>query len=244
MTDANLKETGRRLLALQEVDLHRAEIRERADQLPQKRVVAALRAKQAEGDQRLAQIKERLEQSKHQERIRSGELADLEEKINEEQQKIEAATDHRELAALTQDLEGLARRRSALEDESLELLEKQQNLENLRTDITDKIAALKAREESEIADYRCEAAALTDELKEQDARRAQIAETLPAELLARYDRLAEEKDGLAVARYRGGRCLVCSLAPPTAKRALIEASDQIENCPHCHRLLVVEDDDD
>jgi len=244
MPTESLKETGARLLALQEVDMQRARIRAQIESLPQKRTVAALRAKQAEGVGRLAQIEERLQEATAQEKVLGVELQSLEGKIGQEQKKIEATTDHREVAALTRELEALAQHKDALEDKSLILLQKQQDLEGLRIDTEEKLAALKAREQSEIAEYRHSGTLLAEELKEQDGYREELAAGLPAGVLERYMALAAEKDGVAVAHYRGGRCLGCSMTPPTGQRALIEASEEIEVCPHCRRLLVVERDDD
>ncbi|MCL2332385.1 MAG: hypothetical protein FWC54_02710 [Actinomycetia bacterium] len=236
-----LKETGAQLLALQEIDTARRAQQDQIETLPQKRTVAALRAKQAEGQARITQIEERIAEVALQEEVGSAALATVETKIAEEQAKIDVACDHREVSALTQELDTLARRKDALEDENLALLQKQQDLENLRSDTEEKLAALAARERDEIAQYQKQLASLKAELAELDAQRAKRADTLPADLLAHYDALAQEKGGVVVARFLGGRCLACSIVPPTSQRALIEASDEIECCPQCRRLLVVED---
>jgi len=235
-----LKRCGAQLLALQDVDAQRRDVADRLEALPQKRTIMALRAKQQEGAQRIALIEEKQAEAAQQEAILNVDLAAVETRIAEEQAKIDAATDHREVARLTQELDTLARRKDATEDKNLELLQKQQDLENLLTDTNDKIAALEQRERAEIAAYQEQATALKAELAALDAQRAQVAATLPGDVLERYDALAGQKGGVVVARFQKGRCQGCSIVPPTADRARIEASDEIEVCPHCRRLLVVE----
>jgi len=238
--DEELTKIGARLLELQEVDTARRGLAEQIEALPQKRTVAALRAKQAEGAQRIALIEEKIAEAKQQEAALSKDLAAVEARISEEQGHIDEATDHREVTALSTALDALAQRKDALENESLSLLQKQQDYENLKADTAGKIASLQAREQSEIAAYREQASALKGELATLDAQRKTIAEALPAELMARYDTLATTKGGIVVTRFKKGKCLGCSITPPTGQRARIEDSDEIEACPQCGRLLVVE----
>ena len=236
-----LKETGAHLLALQEVDSKRRALHHQIETLPQKRTVAALRAKQEEGARRIAQIEARIAEEALKEETAGAALATLETKIAEEQHKIDAATDHREVAALTRELETLATRKDGLESESLGHLQQEEDLELLRIDTEEKVAALAARERAETVAYRQQIAELTMRLAHHDEQRAQIASALPLELQQRYEALAKDKD-IAVARFAQGRCLGCGVAPPTGEGARIESSDEVESCPHCHRLLIVSED--
>ena len=236
----SLKDCGAQLLALQDVDANRRKVAEQIEALPQKRTVVALRAKQEEGSRRIDLIEEKAAEAITREKALGDDLAAVEARIAEEQAKIDETTDHREVAVLSTSLDTLAKRKDELENESLELLQKQQDLEGLRTDTQGKIAALSEREQAEIAAYREQAGVLKSELSALDAQRTELAGTLSPELLQRYDTLVTEKGGIVVVRFQKGRCLGCSIVPPTAQRALIEESDEIENCPHCRRLLVVE----
>ena len=235
-----LRRCGAQLLALQEVDRVRSDNAERLENLPQKRTIMALRAKREEGARHVTTINDRVAGLKQKEAILDVDLAAVETRIIDEQKKIDATTDHREVTRLTQSLDLLSRRKDDIENESLELLEAQQKLERTRVDTEEKIAALLEREQAEIAAWKALAGALKAELAASDAKHAQIAATLPGDLRARYDELAELKGGVVVARFQKGRCLGCRVAPPTADRARIETSDRIERCPHCHRLLVTE----
>ncbi|MCL2882618.1 MAG: hypothetical protein FWF45_07040 [Coriobacteriia bacterium] len=238
--DEELKRIGDQLLELQEIDTARRKVAEQIDALPQKRIVAALRAKQAEGDQRIKLIEAKIAEVAGSEADLGKDLAAVEARISEEQGHIDEATDHREAAVLSTSLDALAQRKDALENKSLELLQKQQDYENLRTDTEEKIGVLQAREGAEIAAYREQAGALKTELDGLDAQRKAVTDTLPADVLARYDTLVETKGGIVVTRFKKGKCLGCSIVPPTGQRARIEDSDEIEACPQCGRLLVVE----
>ncbi len=241
MTTDALRATGQALLALQEADVALAEAEAALVALPQGKRVAALRAKQAEGAQRLAAIDARREEFGVQERRLQQDIEEIDAKLTAEQAKIEGTSDHREVQALTQELDLLAQRKNAIENETLECMQKRQDLSALRQDTEAKIAALASREQQEIAQYRKEHAELTEEINGAKSLVQEREAALDADLLARYQSLKGQKGGLAVARYAGGRCQTCSMQPPTGKRAEIEAGMTIEQCPSCGRLLVVEE---
>ena len=70
--------------------------------------------------------------------------------------------------------------------------------------------------------------------------RAAIAEEIPADLLALYDRIRVRSGGLGAAALRGRRCSGCQLeATPTARAEYAAAADDVVlRCEECERVLV------
>jgi predicted nucleic acid-binding Zn-ribbon protein len=84
------------------------------------------------------------------------------------------------------------------------------------------------------------AAALGAELESIGAERKQVVSGVPADLLALYDRLRDQKEGVGAAALRARRCSGCSLELNPADLAAIKAkpSDEVVRCEECSRILV------
>jgi predicted nucleic acid-binding Zn-ribbon protein len=91
--------------------------------------------------------------------------------------------------------------------------------------------AVEARERAE--------AVVDAELAQRRAEREREAAPLPSDLLARYDRLRAQHDGVAVARLIGGRCDGCHLmlAQAALERIRTAPPDEVVECEECGRLL-------
>jgi len=110
------------------------------------------------------------------------------------------------------------------------------------------LSADKAEKDSELADLAEQTAARQQEidaalatvaagLAEQGRQRDTLTGQLPVALRKRYDMLIERRNGLAVVEARGGACLGCNMhLPPQLFNRLFVAKD-VQNCPHCSRLL-------
>ena len=112
------------LLELQALDLELLRSHKKLEELPEKHAILAARAKQREvtalqGKADLVVAKLQSDLKAHQD-----EIAMLTAKIDEEQAKVMATTDHRAVTSITREMDGLKRRRDKLEMESLQLMER------------------------------------------------------------------------------------------------------------------------
>jgi predicted nucleic acid-binding Zn-ribbon protein len=79
------------------------------------------------------------------------------------------------------------------------------------------------------------------QLAEMKSQRETLLKELPTSLRKRYDLLLSRRGGLAVVEARSGACLGCNMhLPPQLFNSLLVAED-IQACPHCNRLLFVDD---
>lgn len=145
----------------------------------------------------------------------------------------------KQLSELQHELSGLRRRRSLLEDDLLELMERQEattaeqqrasatvaQLESERTDIEVRRDAARGKVDGKLSDAR--------------DRRAAIVADAPAELLAIYDRQrAAGKVGAGLLRQQ--RCGACrmELDRGTISSIARSASDDVVRCEECGALLI------
>lgn len=173
----------------------------------------------------------------------------LENEINtvESRRKAEEArmysgviASEREADALRAELKALKARKSDLEDQLLELMERHEEL----TGTVETLEARKRELEAEVAPLtKARDAAATDidsQLAERRAARQQLVAELPEDLVRRYDELRARKDGVAVVELRNGTCQGCFLELTDGE--LEEGRELgvhgLARCVQCERLLV------
>ena len=71
------------------------------------------------------------------------------------------------------------------------------------------------------------------------ALRGETAKTLPPAMVKRYERLREQRRGIAVVEARDGSCLGCNMSIPPQLYNNLFRGDELITCPHCHRILVL-----
>ena len=146
----------------------------------------------------------------------------------------------RELEALQHELQSLAARQSVLEDEELEVMERQEQAEATvsastasKARIEEQIEAVSRRRDDALAVLDTEAAG------EQKARE-QAAGGIPGALITMYERIRANSGGVGAARLYQRRCEGCRLSiPPNDLNRIRSAPvDEVIRCEECGRILV------
>jgi predicted nucleic acid-binding Zn-ribbon protein len=149
-------------------------------------------------------------------------------------------TNPKDLERMQHELESLERRISSLEDDELEVMEKLEEaqaelvkLEGMVAEADEQIAGLSTTRDGKLA-------GIDEELAKVTTDRGPAAEGLPAELLALYDRLREQKGGVGAAELRARQCGGCRLSLDQAELNRIRglAADEVVRCEECQRILV------
>lgn len=157
-------------------------------------------------------------------------------------ERLSATSNVKEAQGLEREIESLAKRKSDLEDAQL--------------DVMDRLEAAGASveaQEAEIARVNTEGARLSAEGKaavaEATARmetavrdRAALVGTIPADLLATYDRVAARSAGAAVLRQRTCEGCRMVLAGTDLQAIRQAAEDDVVFCPECGCILVRTED--
>lgn len=153
-------------------------------------------------------------------------------------ERLASSSNPKEAQGLESELASLARRKADLEDAELEVMERLEQAD-----------AAVVEQETLIADTNAQGAELSAEAKRVIAEataafdaatrdRAAIAATLPADLLAAYEKLATRSPGAAILRAR--TCEGCHMVlSGTDLNALRQApEDAVVYCPECGSILV------
>ena len=159
-----------------------------------------------------------------------------------DQQRLDSGSvsNPKDLERLQHELVSLDRRISDLEDVELDVMQRledtQRELDALRrqlTEIDGRIGALSEARDKRLAEVEEEATRVGRD-------RAAAVAGMPADLLALYDRLREQKGGVGAALLRARRCEGCSLELNSGDLAVIarQPSDEVVRCEECSRILV------
>ncbi len=230
------------LLRLQGHDTTADQLRHRRETLPQRAALADLRRAAIAQEAKAAQLRDRREELATAQRRLEHDTGLVVDKAAEENERLYSGsvTSPRELQAIQQEIEALARRQRQLEDGVIELMEQ---IEPVDAEIGE-LAADGDRVEAEVAVATAELAEAEKEIDaELEALEVEITREradIAPDLLATYDNMRKQLGGIAVARLVGGSCGGCHLTLSAVEldRIRHEPPDAKILCEECGRLLV------
>ena len=226
-------------LKLQEIDIRIAALRSEIATLPKQ--IAAIE-RQLEGHLRQLEIdKAALAANQRERKTLDGEIQVQRQRISKLRDQMMQAKTNEQYRAFQHEIEYCEKEITKFEDRILELM---LEAESLETNV--KQAEKSLAEEKKVVDARkADAKARTDadksELEKDLAIRKEATVTLPAKLLAEYDRLrAKNKDGIALAEAQDGQCMACHMMLRPQLFQEIKSGEQVVACENCKRLLYVQ----
>ncbi len=145
-------------------------------------------------------------------------------------------TNPKELASLQDEVASLARARDRLEDEILRLLEEVDALAAGSARAEAALRALADRLSVHVAAFEAARDRLDGEIAALAAERAARASRLAPRLLRKYEGIATQERGVAVAAIRGGFCGACGNTVPPQFISRVRAGEVV-TCERCRRIL-------
>ena len=149
-------------------------------------------------------------------------------------------TNPKDLERMQQELVSLSRRISELEDTELEVMEQLESAQAEHVRLTERLTAIDARAAELTASRDAAAGDVTQEAGQVTDQRKVVADGVPADLLAVYEKVRAQKGGVGAAALRARRCGGCSLELTAADLGTIAKAplDEVLRCEECNRILV------
>ncbi len=228
-----------RLLELQAIDTRLRQLDHRAKSLPETAVIAGLGS---EADElRIERLSAtgavedaRLELS----RVES-DVALVETRIARDTERLQSSSSVKDVAGLESELAGLHRRQLDLEEIELTVMERLETLEAAEGELTEKLRELEERIAATTAQRDALLATLDDERAEASAARARIADRLPADLLALYERQRERYGfGASLLQHGVSSASGVKLNENDMQAVRSAAPDDVILCPDSNAILV------
>lgn len=158
-----------------------------------------------------------------------------------DQQRLDAGgLPAREVTALQHEMESLARRQSDLEDQELELMERQEVADAALAAAQEGLT--KARADLERAEQLREDAFadIADSTVRHETARAAVAGELSPPLLTLYDRIRKQTGTTGAAMLKARQCQGCRIELYGNELAAVRTADphEVVRCENCGRILV------
>lgn len=227
-----------RLLEIADLDARRARASHARENPPQAERIRELSARRQELAHELAtRAGARDDLQQELKRIES-DVAVVDARVDRDRDRLQSVSSPKDAQGLEHELASLARRKSDLEDGQLDVME--------RLDVAE---AAMAEQERLVAETNEEGVKLSDDAKAAVAEatasvdavtrdRAAVASSLPADLLAMYERIASRGTGAAL--LRRATCEGCRMVLSGTDMSMIRqaAEDTVLTCPECGAILV------
>lgn len=203
-------------------------------------------------DQRRASIEQEFEQHAFSIREIQGtrdrlhaERAELEKQVAENKTYLERADRNLKHAQNQKEYETAMRETDAIQKQiaafETQIIEKMSGLEEVEKELesrAEEISSLDAKRDAALGEFDKQVAAERAELDEELKRRNDVFVTLPTQLAAVYNRLAQRsRDGIAVAEVVNGSCSACFMSLRPQMQVEVKRGDQIITCESCTRIL-------
>ena len=230
------------ILQIQALDLSITQLRHRRDNHPARDALTEIDRSLDVHRGEVAEVEQRRHELERQQKRLEDEVALLTAKRQDIDGKLYGGevTASKELLALQDEAASLLGRQTDLEDQDLEVMEQVEQIDGELADLGSRRAVIdeeRARHQRELDDA---VAHLDGEIAGLEAQRAEVAAPASPELLARYEELRGQFDGVAVARLADGRCDGChiQLSAVAVDRIAKMPEDAVVTCEECGRLLV------
>jgi uncharacterized protein len=228
----------RQLLALQQHDIRQQELEKELTRLPEE--LDGLRADIVELESFLKKEIENLDEVESWKRTHEETLAEEEDRIQKRMQAIDQVQSAKEYVTLQKDLDSIRKR---VKDHVNEVLSLMESVEKRRAEVSVRQAEIAefqrvlAQREELFANKMREIEA---ELGALNTNRATLVATIDKVWFRKYDFLAKRRFP-PVAKAEHSNCLGCNMGiPPQLFNQLYDMKDMIQ-CPHCTRLLYIEE---
>ena len=229
------------LLNVQKIDLMIMQLKKQRAELPQRIQVMRIRKKrdeiQAKLDQVLA-IREKADADMAKLRDEDQTLAEKQERA---QELIDTAgSDYRKVESHSKELASAAKHREDLAMKMMSVEEQLAKIQNVQQQLEAGIATAQSEEARLRSAFEADDNALIDQIKDLSERRAALRASLPADLVALYDKTAARTGGVAIGKLDEHTCGICRTSIEGGRLIELRSHAPLGECPNCKRLLVIE----
>jgi hypothetical protein len=231
-----------RLLDVQELDSTLDRLAHRRATLPEHAEIAGLEERRSElADDVIRAQTEDSDLGRDQAKVDT-DVEQVRSRMTRDQQRLDSGQvgSPKELENLQSEIESLHRRQTELEDAELEVMEQRETIQARLTELQNELSTI----DNSLVDAHGRRDAATEEITAESEKatshRAEVAASVPGELLELYVKLRQSSGGVGAAALRRGQCEGCHLQLNTTdlNRIRDADADEVLRCEECRRILV------
>lgn len=234
-------EQQRALLDLQALDTTLLQLNHKRDTVPEIAIAHELEIELGQVEYRLIAVKTEISDVSLEQKKAEADVEQVVAREVRDQQRLDTGgIPAKDLTNIQHELGSLAKRRAELEDVELEIMQRLEDAQLVLKDLTAQLEEVKSRRD-DVVGARDEALRMLDaQIAEVTTDRAAQKVSVPAELLALYDKIREDQGGIGAAMLHRGACQGCHITLNSADLDRIRkvAEDTVIRCEECRRILV------
>jgi len=166
-------------------------------------------------------------------------LEELSQRLTAQEERLYGGTvnNPKELYALQQEVQRLRAQQNRQEDMALEVMEAADALQEMarrKAEALEQAEAIWARESETLVARRDQLDIRKQELQ---AKRAQMANSIDAEIISRYDAMRRAKQGRAISKVEQNSCQWCRVILTPSELQHVRTSKDLQTCTNCGRIL-------
>ncbi|MFD7627677.1 zinc ribbon domain-containing protein [Streptomyces sp. NPDC059851] len=231
-----------RLLDVQALDVRLSQLAHKRSSLPEHAEVDSLTKDLSQQRDLLVAAQTQASDAAREQTKAEQDVDQVRQRAARDQQRLDSGVgiSARDLSNLQSEVVSLAKRQADLEDVVLEVMERLEAAQERVTENTERLSALEAK----LADATSRRDAATGALDAETAKatkdREVIVASMPADLMALYEKIRLKQGGIGAARLYQRRCEGCRLELDMSEINEIKAAarDQVVRHDSCGRILV------
>lgn len=233
--DVTPLQTLKALVSLQEIDVRIREQEKDRQQIPSrlKEIEVILGGR----NQKLAAECNQLDEAEMARRLLEGDLKAEKEKIKKWEVRLTEIRSNRDYQALSREIEASRKANLGIEDE---ILKKMQEIEDLKTSISQKkedLAELDGGLSTERSELQEKLRSINDKIAAEDQFRDKAKQAVDDRWLRQYEIIRNRRAGVAVVAVLDEHCQGCHMGIPPQLYNIVLKGERIETCPYCHRIV-------
>lgn len=240
MAEASIREQVKKLIELQTIDAQIYRLKKEKVEQPQ--LIAELEKRFDEKKVNLKALEDKLKALLVKRKERELTLATKEEEIRKAQTQMYQLKTNKEYQAKLKEIEGFQADKSVLEEEILKVFDE---LDSLKAQTEQENVHLK-EEEVGFLDQKKKIEECIKELEAElvnlEGKRKQVTPEMDKKILASYERILKNREGLALVAVKDYACQGCFINVPPQVINEIKMHDRLVICENCARILYIEDD--
>lgn len=165
----------------------------------------------------------------------------VEEKRASEEKRLYSGSvrNPKELAAMQEEVEMLARQRDRLDEKILLLMDEKTAAERSQAEAKETLSAAKAALKAKLTTAQASADQMAGMAKQLMDYRTKAEQPIPKPLLQRYEALRKQNQGVGIVPVvDGNACGGCRMALPSQVISHLKQGRDVQTCPNCGRMLV------
>jgi hypothetical protein len=235
-----VNEQLKKLIELQEVDSLLDSVQSQIDEIP--RQIDRLNREFEESQASLNELKKKVTELQIERKGKELELKTKEEELKKHQTELFAVKTNEAYTALLKEIEEDKKFINGIEDTVLAMMEQEEALLSREKAEKDELAKKKEEVTRKQKELEEKLGRLNQNLQELQAEQKQKISGIEPEILNRYQKIREKKDGLAVVPITDGFCGGCNIVLPPQLINDALRGEELVACENCMRILYLREE--